>query len=316
MVQASGLGNTGNDTWVRSSADKFQPSNHHNVQVVIDAQHARSRVFGLQTASQFGYGVYDVDVELVPSYGAINPEDGRLAVAQVRANYVEPTPLRMDALRHLKGVERLEDRADAFDSVSANNDNRAVNPLLAVGVAEDADHVDGQTHRKGQRIVRFGFDEHTPLVYAQSSLSVDLNSDDDVNDNYESQYYTLRGDTAVFFGVLPRMEQAVNPIHNGNHQVDVDWANPTNSQMVDDATFQQAQAVWALNPKLENSLGTNLAGGLHTLKAQFRGIRALGGLIKLQVPEMFTAGIGTGALANNDYELLITLRCRKWIPQA
>lgn len=315
-VETNSSANQDNTRWARSTVNSFQPSNHNNVFVCLDGQHARSRVFGLQTGSQFGYGIYDVDVELVPSYSAVNPEDGRLAVAQIRANYVEPTPLRMDALRHLKAVERLEDLSDAFDSVSSNNDNRAVNPLLGVGVSEDADTADAQTHRKGQRIVRFGFDEFTPLIYAQSSLSVDLNSDDDTGDFAETQFYTLRGDTNSHFGVLPRMEQAVNPRAGGAHEVTRTWANPTNDQMVDDATYQQAQTVWALNPKLENSLGTNLDGGLHTVKAQFRGMRALGGLISLTVPEMFTAGVGSGMTANNDYELLITLRCRKWIPQA
>lgn len=314
MVQQ--VDNTNNARWIRSTHDHFQPSNHASVRVLLDAQHARSRVFGLQTASQFGYGIYDIDVELVPSYDAINPEDGRFASTQIRANYVEPTSLRMDALKHLKGIERLEDRDDAFNSVSANNDNTIVNPLLAIGMAEDADTAEGQNAVKGQGIIRFGFHNNSPLVFANSTLSIDLNSDDDVSDVYESQYYILTGDTENHFAVLARMEASVNPLKDGHRYVQHTWANPTNDKRVDDVCFVQDQAVWGQNIKYENSLGDNLPGGIHTKKATFRGIRALGGLIELQVKEMFTAGVGEALTANNDYEMAITLRCRKWIPAA
>lgn len=305
-----------NDRWARSSMNHFQPSNHNNMRMLLDTQHARSRVFGLQTASQFGYGIYDIDVELVASYDAVNPEDGRFASTQVRANYIEPTPIRMDALKHLKGLERLEDRDDAFNSVSSSNDNSIVNPLLAVGIDEDAETADGQASVKGQGIIRFTYSQYSPLVYANSQLSVDLNADDDVNDTYESQYYVLTGDHDNKFAILSRMESAVNPLKDGHRYVQHTWANPTNDLRVDCATFVQDQAIWSQNIKYENSVGTNLQGGIHTKKATFRGLRALGGLIELTVPEMFTSGLGPGGSANNDYELLVSVRCRKWIPAA
>ena len=322
MVQQ--VPNDNNSRWMRSTHDKFQPSNHNSVRVVVDAQHARSQVMGLQTASQFGYGIYDIDVELVASYDAVNPEDGRFANAQIRASYVEPTPLRMDALKHLKGLERLEDRDDAFNSVSANNDNSNTNPLLAVGVAEDADVAEGQNSLKGQNIVRFSFSDSDPLVYANSTLSVDLNADDDIDDGWESRYYVLTGDTSTKFAILPRMEASVNPLNDGQRYVQHTWANPTSNHQVDFVTFVQDQAIWSQNTKFENSLGNNLPGGIHTQMARFRGIRAVGGLIQLSVKEMFTSAVGATEVAgvpvpltaNNDYEMLVTLRCRKWIPLA
>lgn len=311
--------NTDNQRWMRGTHDHFQPSNNQDVRVVIDAQHARSRVFSLQTASQFGYGIYDVDVHLVASYDAINPEDGRFASTQIRATYMEPTPLRMDALKELKGLERLEDMDDPFNSASAGQTGNDANKLLAVPMDVDADGGGVQTAApKGNRIVRFTFADDNPRVFANSAITVDLNSDGDVTDNEESQDYVLIGDNADNFAIMPRMEAHVNPQKStiSGRLVDITWKNPTNSLQVNNTTYVQEQAIWAQNIKLENSNGTNLPGGIHTEHASFRGIRAIGGLIQLTIPEMFTAGIGEFASANNDYEILVNLRCRKWVPLA
>lgn len=312
--------NTDNGRWMRATHDHFQPSNNQDVRVVIDAQHARSRVFSLQTASQFGYGIYDLDVHLVASYDAVNPEDGRFASTQIRATYMEPTPLRMDALKALKGLERLEDSVDPFQADSADHkDHQVVNPLLAVAMDDDADVASGMLNApKGNRIIRFTFADDSPRVYANSRLAVDLNSDGDVGDNDEAKDYCLIGDAADNFAIMPRMEAAVNPAKSvqSGRLVDIEWKNPTNSFQVNNTTFVQEQAIWSQNIKYENTLGTNLSGGIHTEHASFRGIRALGGLIELKIPEMFTAGLGTGGTANNDYEILVNLRCRKWVPLA
>lgn len=308
---------TSNGRWMRSTHDHFQPSNHNQVRVLIDAQHLRSRTFGLQTASQFGYGVYDVDVELVSSYDAVNPEDGRFANAQIRANYIEPTPLRMDALKHLKGIEKLEENSQALSAGhAANGDNSMVNPLLAVGIAEDADTAEGENSLKGNRIIRFTYSQYSPLVYANSRLTVDLDEDGDVTAGWEDQYYCLTGDHSNKFSVLGRMEAAVNPLKDGHRYTQHTWANPTCTERVDTYSFVQDQAIWSQNVDYNSSTSNQLNGGIHTKMAEFRGIRALGGLIEITVPAMFTAGVGPGFIANNDYELLVTLRCRKWIPIA
>lgn len=311
--------NTNNTRWMRATHDHFQPSNNQDVRVVIDAQHARSRVFSLQTASQFGYGIYDIDVHLVADYDAVNPEDGRFASTQIRATYMEPTPLRMDALKELKSLERLEDTNDPFDSASAGQTGNDANKLLAVPMDVDADSASGMSATpKGNRIIRFSFADDNPQVYSNSALSVDLNADADLNDSEETQYYCLIGDSATRFAIMPRMEAHVNPAKSeqSGRLVDITWKNPTNSLQVNNTTFVQEQAIWAQNIKFENSAGFNLPGGIHTDHASFRGIRAIGGLIQLTIPEMFTAGVGEGLSANNDYELLVNLRCRKWIPLA
>ena len=288
---------------------------------MIDAQHARSRVFSLQTASQFGYGIYDVDVHLVADYDAVNPENGRFASTQIRATYMEPTPLRMDALKELKGLERLEDMADPFEGASAGSTNNESNKLLAVPMDVDADLTSGMSAApKGNHIIRFTFANDNPLVYSNSRLSVDLNSDGDVGDTEEAQSYCLIGDSVSRFAIMPRMEAHVNPAKSAQsgRLVDIMWKNPTNSLQVNNTTFVQEQAIWSQNIKYENvnPLAANLPGGIHTEMATFRGIRAIGGLIQLTIPEMFTAGIGPAATSNNDYELLVNLRCRKWVPLA
>lgn len=307
-------GNGNNTIWFRTSDNTFQPSNSANWTGLIDAQHARSIVFGLQTASQFGFGVYDVDIDLVPSNNALNPEDSRVAFGQVQAQWVEPTPLRMQALTALKGLERMEDQNDIFAAASAGvNNNPAGNPLLSVGVAEDADTQEG-TVKRGSRIIRFGWGAQQPQVYSQSSLSVDLNSDGDVGDSSESQRYVLFGDDASYFGIMPRYEQSVNPIKDGHRLVEHEWAFPTSSKKVEAVSSLRHMVVWAMNPKPENSAGTNLPGGLHTQRASFRGIRALGGLIRLSMPEFATAAVGNLGTANNDFEVHVSLRCRSWTP--
>lgn len=317
MVNTVPLGNSTNTRWLRCSQDHFQPSNNDQALIVIDAQHARAITFGHQTASQFGFGTYDVEVELVPSFDAINPEDGRLAVCQVRAAWVEPTPLRMTALRNLKSLERLDDMIDPFVAPSGDNNTiRAANPLLAAGVAQDADTTNLAAEPKGSKIIRFGWSGGSswPKVYAQSTFSNDLNADGDTGDTHESQSYVLVEDTSQEFGILPRQEQAVNPLKDGHRLVQHQWVNPTSSLKVNHTSYTQKQVVWALNVKPENTAGLNLPGGIHTVKANFRGIRALGGLIAITVPEMFTSAIGTAGTANNDYELNIHLRCRSWTP--
>lgn len=302
-------------TWMRSTHDHFQPSNANNVRIVIDAQHARARTFGLQTASQFGYGIYDLDIELIPSTQAINPEDGRSAFGEVNARWIEPTPLRMDALKHLKGLERMEDSIQPF--VQDEGSAPEANPLLASALDDtNVENDTGSTVVKGSSIIRFGWKNELPQVYRQSTISVDLNSDGDTSDNYESQFYVLDGDDDEYFGIMPRMENAVNPmVASGDRRVNHEWRFPMTDKRVMGTCSLRKQLTWILNVKPENSFGTNLPGGIHQQTASFRGIRAIGGLIQLTIPEFTTQAIGAPP-GNNDYELLVNLRCRKWIPQA
>ncbi len=316
VMNVVGGSHTDGNSWLRSSHAHFQPSNAGSVRIVLDAQHARARTFGLQTASQFGYGIYDVDVELVPSNQAINPEDSRLAFGEVNARWIEPTPLRMDALKHLKSLERMEDSIQPF--VRDEGSSPAANPLLASALDDPSVITDeGSQPVKGSRIIRFGWKNDSPFVYRQSAISVDLNADGDTSDTYETQWYVLDTDDPEHFALMPRMESAVNPMGpEGNRLVDLTWAYPMSSTQVVGTCSLRKQVTWALNPKLENTLGTNLPGGLHQKVAAFRGIRALGGLIELTIPEFNTAGVGEALSANNDFELVVNLRCRKWIPQA
>ena len=311
------------NSWLRCSHGKFQPSNSGSVRIVLDAQHARARTFGLQTASQFGYGIYDVDVELVPSNAAINPEDSRLAHGEVNIRWIEPTPLRMDALKHLKSLERMEDSIQPFTRDEGSSPE--ANPLLASALDDPSVMTDeGSRPLKGSRIIRFGWKNDSPMVYRQSAITVDLNTDGDTSDQYETQYYVLDTDDPEHFALMPRMESAVNPVGpEGTRLVDMTWAYPMSSTQVVGTSSLRRTVTFAVNPKFENGLGTNLPGGIHQKVASFRGIRCIGGLMELTIPEFFTAAIGATEVppvvvpgtANNDFELVVNLRCRKWIPQ-
>lgn len=303
-------------SWLRSTHDHFQPSNANDVRIVVDAQHARAQTFGLQTASQFGFGVYDLDIELVPSNQAINPEDGRSAFGEVNVRWVEPTPLRMDALKHLKDLEKTEDQVSPF----TRDEGRAAsaNPLLSSALDESSVTTDDNVQAvRGSKIIRYGWRADSPKVYRQSAITVDLNTDGDVTDNYETQFYVLEQDDQDHFSILERMENAVNPMDAGGERMVVrQWAYPMSDNKVVATSNLRKQVTWALNLKPENSAGTNLPGGIHQQVASFRGMRAMGGLIEVTIPEFTTQAVGNALTANNDYELIINLRCRKWIPMA
>ena len=302
-------------TWLRSTNDSFQPSNANNVRVLVDAQHARAQTFGLQTASQFGFGIYDLDIELIPSTQSINPEDGRSAFGEVNVRWVEPTPVRMDALKALKGLEKMEDDIQPF----VRDEGRAAsaNPLLSSAL-DNADVTQDTAPQmvKGSKIIRYGWRRDSPQVYRQSTISVDLNTDGDTTDNYENQLYVLEQGDEDHFSILDRMENAVNPkVTSTKRRVETEWAFPVFDRKVVSTSNLRKQVTWILNVKPENSLGVNLPGGIHQQVASFRGLRALGGLIEITIPEFTTQAIGNPP-GNNDYELIVNLRCRKWIPMA
>lgn len=289
----------------RMTPTRFDENDFTNVKVVLDMEHARSLVMGKQTSSQFGYGVYDITVQARVSTGALNDDSTRVSGGAVAAKWVHPTPLRMKALQALKALERLDDRMDPFTTGQAGEANPSVNPLLSIDVdmAEQVAETEesARAHARGHRIVRFGWSDETPVVCRQSSLTVNLNGDDDVSDNYETQHYTLVGGGQDHFGILPRYEHSLNPVvqAGGQRLVSETWAYPTCSRMVDTLSTAVQPLVWAVEPD-----------GANIVTAEFRGVTALGGLVMLDLPEWVTRG----SIGNNDYDLFVSVRGRKWVP--
>ena len=324
------LGITGNATqtnWARSTGgggggSHFQPSNADSIRVTIDTQHARALQFGHQTATQFGYGVVDVQVDLVPSYGSANPDNSRAAFGEVLATWYEPTGLRMDALKHLKDLERMEDNADPFATGVESGDAPEANPLLAFAL-DTNEETGNPTNRnatplKGSRIIRFGFRKDHPEVHRQSQISVDLNADGDLNDGYEQQPYFLSAAGDDGFGILQRMEQAVNPIRGDPDEqtfrkTEFEWAHPIDTLMVSRASSQRQQMAWSGNAAHNNNniASPDVSGGLMLRTAYFNNLRCVGGLIGLQIPRFYTSADAVSA--NNDFTLLVTVKGKKWV---
>lgn len=292
----------------RMGQTRFDETDHENVRAVLDLEHARALVMGKQTASQFGYGVYDVTVQAIVSTAALNPDSTENGAGAVTARWVHPTPLRMEALRALKDLERLDDDMDPFISGNQLGENNpSTNPLLSLDVdtaevvAETTEQA--RTVLRGSRIIRFGWDDTTPFVCRNSALTVNLNphADSDTNDLYETQYYALRGGGSHVFAILPRMEHAVNPLveDGGQRSVQETWAYPVNNKMVDRSSQATQPLVWSVDP----------VGGANLVTAQFRNVHALGGLICLEVPEWVQRGTG-----NNDMDLVVSVAARRWVP--
>ena len=290
----------------RMGETRFDENDHEQVSAVLDMEHARAIVMGKQTASQFGYGVYDVTVQAIVSTQALNPDSTENSAGAVTARWVHPTPLRMEALKALKGLERLDDDLDPFTSGNQLGANApAVNPLLSLDVdtsevvAEDTEQA--RTVTRGSRIIRFGWDQSTPFVCRNSALSVNLNpwADGDTNDTWETQFYTLRGGGSGWFGILPRFEHSVNPLveDGGQRLVQETWAYPVNNKMVDRSSNATQPLVWSVDPT-----------GANIVTAEFRNVHALGGLIALEIPEWVSRGTG-----NNDFDLVVSVSARRWV---
>lgn len=290
----------------RMGPSRFDETDHEQVSAVLDLEHARAIVMGKQTASQFGYGVYDVTVQAIVSTEALNPDSTENSAGAVTARWVHPTPLRMEALQALKGLEREDDRMDPFLSGNQLGENSpSTNPLLSLDidtsevVAEETEQA--RTVTRGSRIVRFGWDQDTPFVCRNSALSVNLNphADSDTYDAWETQHYTLTGGGMGVFSILPRFEHSVNPVveDGGQRMVQETWAYPVSNRMVDSTSNSTQPLVWSVDPT-----GANL------VTAQFRNVHALGGLIALEVPEWISRGTG-----NNDFDLVVSVSARRWV---
>lgn len=293
----------------RMTDTRFDETDHEGVRGVIDAQHARSIVNGMQTASQFGYGLYDVDVHVVYSTEALNPDTTENGIGDFQLSYFEPTPLRLQALRELKKLEVLDDESDVLTSGHVKS-NTGANPLLSIdlNVTEAlADETTIDRVSRGSKIIRFGWSGQTSSVCRQSSFSVNLNpdADNDATDVYENQDYVLIGGDDRHFGILERYEMSLNPIIDefGTRLVEESWAYPTSEYMVQGLSRQRAPFTWAIADSAQ--------GAAACAVASFKNVSALGGLIGFDIPSFTQQGTG-----NNDMDIVVTLRAKSWTPLA
>lgn len=295
----------------RLTDDRFDENDADTVRGVIDCEHARALAMGKQTASQFGYGIYDIEIMLRPNEDALSPALTKHSLGDVMLSYFPPTPLRMDALKHLKALEILDDAIDGVTTLDGTVDGVAVNPLLSTPLDIDESAATDYDHKvaKGSKIIRFGWSGQAPYVCRQSAYTQNLNPDvdRDTNDAYEQQYYVLIGGDNEHFGILQRMEAAVNPIIDatGNQRlVEEEWAFPVSTSRVDYATRYYQPITWGLGDSNASS---------SVLTAKFTGIAALGGLIGVGLPRFYTDQAGT---ENNDFDLTVVVKGRKWVPMA
>ena len=310
----TGTINKTTDHWFKTNQLTFDYNDEANFRGVIDAQHARSLAFRLPTASQMGYGEYDVTIRARPALGAVDPFDTTESVGTVKIRYVEPTITRMNALRELTQLEILDDTQDMMTVEGDDDSFEVVNPLLVLpqDTSEQSTSKDLKTgYRFGNKIIRFGFSSAGPDVKHQSSFTKNLNphSDSDVSDSYENQKYCLLGGDADYFGVLARYEDYLNPvIANTQRMQEEKWAFPMTTLVCDGVTEQYGKIGYAVNGELLNA-PTHTEMYDHT----FRGIRALGGLIEVTVPDWYSH-LESGA--NNDFQLEVILKTKKWTPMA
>jgi hypothetical protein len=306
-------------TWCISNNLTWDYNDNGAWSAVIDGQHARSLAFATPTASQMGYGVYDVTVRAIAALGAIDPFDTTDGVGQVQLRYVEPTVTRMNALRELKTLEIMDDEDDIFSIEDGSSETaKPAHPLLTRPLDEDEDDasadIDANTlGRMGRTIIRFGWNnEHE--VYRQSAFTKNLNPDvdKDVLDNYELQKYTLLGGDEDYFSVLKRYEDYLNPMiqSSGQRMQEEKWAYPMQTKVCATASQQFGKFGYIANGQ---SAGQSELDSFDLVEHTFTGVRALGGLMEVKIPEWYSH-LETGA--NNDMQLEVTLHCKKWIPLA
>lgn len=307
--------------WTRNSIDE---TDNQDVRGLIDGQHCRAIVNSLQTASQFGWGVYDVDFVLKPSDNAVNRDNTEPTIGQISTHWIQPTPLRVEALRDLKKLETLDDNysvvADLENGVGFGNEvpglNPEANPLLSIEIDEnETDTTAEQRPIKGSKIIRFGFGDTYPVVARQSAFTMNLNPniDTDVLDSWEKQFYVLFGGSNHHFGILERKEASVNPYRDGHRFVQHEWRFPMNNEKVVGVSRQSQPLSWTLSQEgIFADVGLDAtefaSGGHEVVVAKFRGIMALGGLIGFTVPDLLSEGIDL----NNDFDLYVNVRCRRW----
>lgn len=273
--------------------------NHGSWQGLIDAELGRAIVMGRQTASQFGFGVYDVDIMIRPDNTTPANQDTEHSVGTVQVEWFHPTVARCEALMDLKNLEVLDDTLDILGSDGAGG-GESINDLLAIdlNVTESSDQEEEMRTTRGSQIIRFGWSNGTPRVARNSALTINLNphSDSDVSDNYETQFYCLTGGSTADFAIMPRKEAAVNPyVDDGMRLVEETWAFPVQDLQVDQPS------------SLIQPVTMTTTGDGYTV-ARFRGIHALGGLIYVTLPDLQQSGSGVDLL-----DIQCSLSARRWV---
>jgi hypothetical protein len=323
VSQTMHSGNTGTTAWTRANRTDFDYNDEGNFVGIIDAQLARANYHGMVAVSQFGYGTYDVKITAVPFHEG-DPYDTVPAVGKVRLDYVAPSPVKLDALRELKKLEALDDDQDFVTGEAYTDGFAEVNPLLTRPLnwheETEGSAVASMNPTKGSKIIRFGYDEETPAIQYQSALTVNLNLDGDVTDQAEKQKYTLMGNGYDHFGVLWRYEDHVNaPVDDGVRRVEREWAYPLVDRIVAQETTLEETLYYAHDreheiPDLNSPFDYDWAYETANSKsAVFKNVVALGGLIKVTIPD-WVSRFNTGS--NNDFRLLVELTCKKWTPMA
>ena len=306
--QTASAGTPNHNTWFHASHNHFDEVNWTQRKWTIDATHAGATYYRSQTASQFGEGKYSLQLRLQPVDGNIlrtgNDPDwvARKLRARFKIHYYPTNFSRREAMRELKHLEDWDNENTVEIDTQQNRRSRHNGrnlKLLASGI-DDADVSTPSTPTgvKGQNIIRMGFEESYPKVFRQSTLTTDLNSDGDLNDSYEIQYYYLAGDDSTAFGIFNRMEAHDNPEMNNVRKIDRDWAYPMTLTKSLGWMTRTVELVWSEE-----------GNGFDTVTIP--NIDAMGGLIGIEME--FADRGGAGALADtNNYELYAEITCHKW----
>lgn len=279
---------------------------------LIDAQHAHAISKGRQTASQFGHGYYDLDLMIKP---ISNLDERNPFYAEVHVQWMEPTPARYAALKALKDLERIED--SSLDAALEDNAKPELNPLLSVAFATDADTIqrdpglDTALPTKGSNIIRFGFDGSVPFVYRNSTIKLDMNANGTYGTDEIRKYRLLDDDETLggftSFGIMPRYEASFNPIlDGGSRSIDYEWAYPISDNRCLGTSTIRDQVMWAFGP--QGPSGNGDEDGFYIKQLNLRGIRALGGLIKVSVVEKASQGVASV----ENFTVMANLTCHEW----
>lgn len=300
-------GDPAHGKWFQASHANFDAINFSARRWTIDATHAGAEFYRSQTASQMGDGHYSLTLKLMPQDGNIlrtgnNDGNPRKLRTRLKVYYYPTNYMRRQALRELKVLEDWdnENTVETDDTTSRRSRHNGKNLKLLANRIEDDDlsTVAVPSGQKGVNIIRFGFENQFPKVFRQSSLSVDLNSDGDVVDNYETQDYFLAGDDQNSFGIFNRMESSENPMMGGIRKIDRDWAYPMTLTKALGWQVRTCELIWSEDGNANDTVTIS-------------GINAVGGLIGI---EMEFADRGGGGTLNdyNNYQLYAELTCLKW----
>lgn len=289
-----------------SGSEDMDESDHQNWIGIIDCRHLQARQFGKQALSQFGHGKYTVKIMIWPNTSSDNTQH---AIGSIKAEYVMPTKTRYAALHHLKSLER--NNIETMDGPTVRFDKEA-HPLLVADIdnhtaSAGANAAAVAAGHKGSTVIRFTYDSEQS-VYANDAFVTDIDNDGVLTDNNEIKYYTLMHDTDDHFGILGRYEAAINPLVEDNvFVVDKEWDKPLMSTKCWGNTQQIQPVTFAFG---EGATGSDM--GVATItQATFSGIEALGGLIKITIPDLWSRG-DTGE--NNDFDIYATVTCHSWTP--